>query len=99
MQNTLYTCPTPLQASALPRFSRRSALGLTVQASAPPGGRGSGPTSQPGADGTARMLLLLLGGGAGDQEGPSGRHPERCRDDADHPRGRVLHAGGRHAPE
>lgn len=73
-------------------------LSLT-QVSAPSGGRGSGSISQPGANGAARLLLLVPVRGAGGQEGPPSHHPEGCRNDPDHPRGRLLHAGGRHAPE
>lgn len=98
MQNTLYTCPTPLQVSALPDFSIGSVKSLT-QLFAPSGGRGSGSTSQPGANGTAGLLLLVPVGGAGGQKGPSGCHTERCWNDPNHPRGRLLYAGGRHTPE
>lgn len=64
--------------------------------SVPLGGRGSGFASEPGADGSAGVLLLLPVRGAGGQEGPPGSHPDRCWNESHRPRGRILHAGGRH---
>lgn len=60
------------------------------------GGCGTRFAPELGGDGPTRVLLLLSVRGTRGQEGPHGRHPERCRYDSCHPGGRLLHDRGRH---